>query len=504
MFRFFGTIGRKAFLRGSAFRIGLFVASVFGFPFLLIALGAITNCRGIGGACGAVGVLAAVALKPLAFVIFVFSFVGIAMRRARDAGVPGWIGLLIPLLFAADHTFLVYSATPWGFPFSAGVLKLQFPRYSLLALACVAALGALPSRNDGSASRNPFGPMGWVALGLGIFIAAFAALAILATSPAARTAFFLLARLPLYMSSVLSFAMMALVALLAVIVWRERNHVTEPSRFSTDIATDVGSFPAKTILALSLGIAIVAFQLTYRDSGWPIALLVRLTNTLLPTALIYFVLLSTLWLVVRRRTVAACALFVLALLPFAHWGYAYRSTEQDHRRQDAEIAAIPTVPLASKPDTIVIQSPNVPPSGAAWKIGMAHLISQGAFAAKLMQYDRPMPGEPWRKPHAIDALPDSYLLLKVGRPSGFAKPRQLYATAGGPLELRLIEPQRDDLIAVWYREFNPLPVFPPLLTTAGWFRGDNSATPAEIEAAVYAFLERALSPARTASVGGTP
>jgi hypothetical protein len=62
------------------------------------------------------------------------------MRRARDAGVPGWIGLLIPLLFAANHEFWVYSVS-LGFPFLAGGLRLQFPRYSVLALACIAALG---------------------------------------------------------------------------------------------------------------------------------------------------------------------------------------------------------------------------------------------------------------------------------------------------------------------------------------------------------------------------
>jgi hypothetical protein len=232
---------------------------------------------------------------------------------------------------------------------------------------------------------------------------------------------------------------------------------------------------------------------------WPIALLTQVTSTVLPTALMYFCLLATLWLAARTRTAMAFGLVALALLPFAQWGYAYRATEQDHRRQDAEIAAVPTVPSVYKPDTMVIESPHVTANGAAWKIGMAHLISKGAFGAKLMQYDRPMPGEPWRKPRPIETLPDSYLLLKVGRPSSFAKPRQVYATAGGPFELRLIGPQRDDLIAVWYREFNPLPVFPPLLTTMGWFRGGNSATTTEIDAAVYAFLDRALSPGRTAS-----
>jgi hypothetical protein len=362
------------------------------------------------------------------------------------------------------------------------------------------ALGALPPRNDGSGSRNPFGPMGWVALGLGAFIALYAALMALFGISAIRPSVLLLGKLLRPVSFLLPYAMIAFVTLLAAIAWRERNYVAQPAPLPTNSARSPGSsFPAKTLIGLSLGAALVTFQLAYRDLVWPIALLTQVTSTVLPTALMYVCLRATLWLAARTRTAMAFGLVALTLLPFGQWGYAYRSTEQDHRRQDAEIAAIPTVPSVYKPDTMVIESPHVRPTAAVWKIGLAHLIYKGGFAGKRMQSDRPMPGEPWRKPRPIETLPDSYLLLKVGRPSSFAKPRQVYATAGGPFELRLIGPQRDDLIAVWYREFNPLPVFPPLLTTMGWFRGGNSATTTEIDAAVYAFLDRALSPGRTAS-----
>src|SRR5262249_10317077 len=101
MFKYYGTMGRKPFIWASLLRIGLFVASVAGFPFILSGIVAISGCRGIGGACGALGVIVAMGFKPLAFAIFDFSFIGVAMRRARDAGLPSWVGLLIPLLFAA-------------------------------------------------------------------------------------------------------------------------------------------------------------------------------------------------------------------------------------------------------------------------------------------------------------------------------------------------------------------------------------------------------------------
>ena len=143
MFTFAGYLSRKPFIRASVLRIGLFFASVVGFPFLLMAVAAVTNCRSVGSACGAVGLLAATAFKPLAFVLFVFSFVGIAIRRACDAGMPGWVGLFVPLLFAADYTFLVFAITPWSFAFSAGALYRAFPQFMLLALGCVAALSEI-------------------------------------------------------------------------------------------------------------------------------------------------------------------------------------------------------------------------------------------------------------------------------------------------------------------------------------------------------------------------
>src|SRR5262245_61897272 len=121
MFKFSGYLDRKRFLLASLIRIGLYIASVFAFPFFLRMLLTTMRC---GDACGVVGILAATAVKPLVFVLFVFSFVGISLRRARDTGIPAWIGLFIPMLFAADFTFLVFTATPWAFGFSSGVLSI--------------------------------------------------------------------------------------------------------------------------------------------------------------------------------------------------------------------------------------------------------------------------------------------------------------------------------------------------------------------------------------------
>ena len=131
MFTFHGYMGRQQFLLASALRIGLFLATIVGFPFLMRALATASRCS--ADTCGAVALVAAIAVKPLAFTVFVFSFVGISVRRARDAGVPGWIGLFIPLLFAFDHNFFVFAGAPWSFAFSAGALHIPGPRHVLLA-----------------------------------------------------------------------------------------------------------------------------------------------------------------------------------------------------------------------------------------------------------------------------------------------------------------------------------------------------------------------------------
>src|SRR5262249_16044479 len=118
------------------------------------------------------------------------------------------------------------------------------------------------------------------------------------------------------------------------------------------------------------------------------------------------------------------------------------------------------------------------------------------FGPKLMQFERP--AAPNSSPsHPVDAMPDEYLLLKAGRSSSFSKPRQIYASAGGPLELRFVDAQRNDLVPVSYPPFNPPPAAWPLLTTIGWYRGSNIATTEEHDAIVRAFLNGALmSPGR--------
>jgi len=490
MFEFYGVLARRRFLLAAALRIALFLASVVAFPHFLVAVAAVTDCHRIGGACGAVGVITAMAYKPLAFVLFVFSFIGISLRRTRDIGVPGWIGMFIPLLFAADQTFFTMAGAPGSLPLLMGA---RAPSYALLGLACTAALCALPARDDGSG--NPFGRAGQIAFALGLFVAAHAILAIVSSFPAAREVVSAARALLSTIGVLLPYAMVSLVALLAWIAWRERDHTivtrarVRPRAAGVPTAT-APDLPIRSLLAAALGLTIVTSALVL--PFWPIALLTQSTTIIVPTFLMYLCVVSALFVVVQRRSVAAFTLLALSLVPFAYWGYAHWATAKENEREAAEVAAIPTTRLARIPPTIVVESPQVRGVRASWKIaGIESVIQKGAYGSKLMQFDRPVDRRPAR-PRAVEAPPDEHLLLKIGRSSSFAKRQRNYGTTGGPLELRFVNPQRDELVAVWYRSFNPPPARLPLLTTSGWFRGANSATTEEIEAGIDAFLDNAL------------
>jgi hypothetical protein len=177
-----GRLDRRQFLSASALRIGMFLASVVGFPSLWIAAAPFLGCSGRPesasawwSACFRISFAAAIWFKPLALSLFLLSLVGVSVRRARDAGTPACIGLLIPLLFAADHAFFDYFWIPWVPRISPMAWKIMFPpQFALLALGCVATLCVLPSHEERHDSYKRFGLGGLVASGLGLAIAAAA------------------------------------------------------------------------------------------------------------------------------------------------------------------------------------------------------------------------------------------------------------------------------------------------------------------------------------------
>jgi hypothetical protein len=141
------------FMTGSQFgvkagwRVGIFVALTIGFPFIVYGLVLVTGARSVGGAVGALAVVAGVFLKPVFLLGFVISLCSPCWQRMRSLGFPGFLGLLAPLLFLFDWPYLLVAGTHWGVGFSLGILKLNAPLFAITALAMLIAM-ALASPPD--------------------------------------------------------------------------------------------------------------------------------------------------------------------------------------------------------------------------------------------------------------------------------------------------------------------------------------------------------------------
>ena len=136
-----------------------------------------------------------------------------------------------------------------------------------------------------------------------------------------------------------------------------------------------------------------------------------------------------------------------------------------------------------------------PGENAVWTIAaIQHVIEKSTLSHSLQEVERPPDPKHVRytKPTPVASLPDEYLLFKLGRESGYANKSLIYSAAGGPFELRYVHSGQDDLVAVWYRAFNPRPSAMPLLTLLGWYRGPNTTTAGVIAASVAAFLASTL------------
>jgi uncharacterized membrane protein YhaH (DUF805 family) len=448
VFQFSGRLGRRPFLIGAAIRVLLFAATVVGFPYILWGIAKITNCASVGGACGAVGLVSAMGLKPVFFFGFVFSLVGISLRRMRDTGLPGGFGLGIPLLVLADFNFGLYGGAPWSFAFSTGVLAVsRFPSFMLVALVGLAGLGAVRTNAiqvapdvapppDDTLRREPPSRLD----------AALSSLTLLPPPPA----------------------------------W----------------IYVVGALLAAGAVTVSQDIPYMGFM----------ALAVQLMPIGFPTFVIYTLLVYGAWLVLKKRDAVAFAILGIALLPYAGWGYATLSIRASEKRETEAIKAINTKPLASIPHVLVFQSQSVDGFFRLYGVyGITEIIADGPYSMSsgMMSYTGPKKS-PRDSLTKAESLPSEYLLLKVRNKSSFFDRSKQYGPGGGPYELRYIAPGQDDLIGVWYRVFNTPTALPPVLTTTGWLRAANTVTTDKVTLDLKNFLEQSIFKATSGAGGLTP
>ena len=140
MFTFSGYLAPGAYAVQLAIRIAVFLVFMVASPFLGGA-----PCR--SGDCIASFLLILVIVKPLVYLVFIFSLLGITVRRLNDADLPAWLLMPLVLLLLKDTDIAVLAGTHVGL--AAGYAKhLGGPLYILTVLLCLVALCFVPTREE--------------------------------------------------------------------------------------------------------------------------------------------------------------------------------------------------------------------------------------------------------------------------------------------------------------------------------------------------------------------
>jgi hypothetical protein len=151
-------------------RVAIFTGLTVGFPFIVYGLVLATNARSVGGASGALAVMAGIFLKPVIILGFLLSLIGPCWSRMRSLGLPAFWGLLVPLLFLMDGMFLLVVGAHWGVGFSLGILYVNAPLFAMTALAMLLAMGVASPPSDDIGSSETFRRLGWICAILAIML----------------------------------------------------------------------------------------------------------------------------------------------------------------------------------------------------------------------------------------------------------------------------------------------------------------------------------------------
>lgn len=149
-------------------RVGIFLALTLGFPFIVYGLILATGAGRVGGASGALAVVAGIYLKPVIVLVFLLSLISPCWKRMRSLGLPAPLGLLVPFLFLMDAMYLMLVGAHWGVAFSLGVWNVNAPMFAMSALAMLVAMSLAAPPPDG---RTPGEHLG-MALPLGAILTA--------------------------------------------------------------------------------------------------------------------------------------------------------------------------------------------------------------------------------------------------------------------------------------------------------------------------------------------
>jgi hypothetical protein len=229
-----------------------------------------------------------------------------------------------------------------------------------------------------------------------------------------------------------------------------------------------------------------------------IGLITFLVPAFVPTFLIYFALVVTVLRFAARRDAAAAAAIVVALIPFGFWAASLSSGLMAKAHERAAVAAIPKAELPARIDAVVIE-------GDAWPLincarsrvlsgdyAVGDVLTHGQGKSSYLRFTRATANSPVNKGQAADIAPADHILIRLPRRSAFFQDRVSVDIKSPPVEIYAVDAAGPKLVAATYTADNRSAAFPPMLTTFGWYQGDNSTTSEKSCKSIGTFIQREL------------
>jgi hypothetical protein len=500
MFTWTGALDRTAYAWRAVFAVLFLVGTVFLFPFLLKWIAAASHCG--METCGAVALVASTTLRPVLFTIPVAIVLSACVRRSRHAGLPPWLGAFPPIMLVGDQSFLQYAGAGWAYPFAAGILSMNAPVYALFAVALIGLLGiparnVLRSRGSLALDKAILGLAGW--------------LCVTVVARATHFPFVVVTEMPRQLSlmvlrllSYTSYVMLILLALAAYRLWRSHQIApAAPEVISVPEAASLWHPKRAAVIGAVIASAVLLWFLSTNSQLTlpllPITLAVNVSQSFVPSFLIYTVLVASVLRLWAKRDVIAAAAVLAALIPFGLWALSLSSVLMAKARERTAVAALPKVALPAKVGGIVIE-------GDDWSLincarsrvlsgnhDTGGVFTHGQSKSGYLRFTRATANSPVNKGEAADGTLGDYILIRFPRRPEFLRESRLPPDiASPPTEIYAVDPSGTRLVAATYTAQNRPPAFPPMLTADGWYRGDNSSTPEKSCKSVGEFIQREL------------
>lgn len=495
-----GVLDRPAYAWRSGVTIAFLIGTILLFPYLSQAIVMASHCA--ADTCGAVTLAAPTILRPILFIATIAMALSACIRRARHAGLQPWLGAFPPLMFVGDQALLQYAGAGWAYPFSAGILSINPPVYALFGTALIGLLG-VPSRDAlrGRGSR----------LLDRALLALVALLSIAAVVRAGGLPLFVFTALPLVafvvamFASYATYAMPLFLALAAYRLWGAASVAPAMPAASPVLVSETPDLwqPGRAaVIGATVALAVLLWSLlTTSQIPFPwvlIGLIAFLLPGYLPTFLIYTALVASVTRFMARRDAIAAAALLVALVPFGFWAASLSSVLMAKARERSAIAAIPKVTLPAKVGAVVIEGDDWSHINCArgrvlsGDYGVDDVLTHGQSKSPYLRFTRATAKSPVNKGEAADSAPTDYVLIRFPRRPPFFQDRVSVDIASPPIEIYAVGSAGTQLVAANYVALNPPPTFPPMLTTYGWYRGENSTTSEKSCKSVANFLQREL------------